>query len=153
METNLEKQHVRIFHEPLFQVFIDVRKAYDSVGRGICMEIIRGCGMGPKLQGLLQRYWDRKKVVPKAGKFFGYPFNTERVVTQGYPVSPMIFDIVMEAVVRAVLLEVCRPQEAQHGFGWVAGEHNICFYADYGRIAGRNLIWVQAALAAMVRMF
>ena len=35
METKLEQQLAGIFHEPLFQVFIDVRKVYDSLYRWI----------------------------------------------------------------------------------------------------------------------
>ena len=60
------------------------------------MEILRGYGMRHKLHRLLQWYWDEQKVVPKAGKFFGHPFHTHRVVTQGDPVSPMIFNISVE---------------------------------------------------------
>ena len=33
------------------------------------------------------------------------------------------------------------------------GEHNICFYADGGRIEGRYPIWVQTELTTMVRIF
>ena len=71
----------------------------------------------------------------------------------GYPVSPTIFNIVVDPVVRADLLEVYGPQEAHHGFIWSAGEHKICFYADDRQIVGHNPIWVQTALPAMVRMF
>ena len=53
----------------------------------------------------------------------------------------------------AVLLYVCEPQEAQHGFRWAAGKHNICFYTDVEQIVGLNPIWVQIALTAMVGMF
>ena len=100
------------------------------------MEIIRGCGLGPNIKWLLQQYWDGKKVVPKSGKCFRCPFRIDRGVTQVYPVSPTIFNIVVDAVVSAVLLEVCGPHVAQHGLGWSAGEDNICFYADDRRIAG-----------------
>ena len=48
---------------------------------------------------------------------------------------------------------MCVPQKAHHGFGWSAGKHNIYFYADDGRIAGRNLVWLQKTLTAMVRVF
>ena len=113
----MEQKLAGIFHEPLFQVSVDVQKAYDSLYRGRCMEILRRYGLGPQLQRLLQSYWYIQKVVPKAGKFFGRPFNTDRGMTQGYPVSPTIFKIVVDAVVREVILEVCGPQEAQHGFG------------------------------------
>ena len=80
------------------------------------MEIIRVYGLVPKLQWLLHRYWDGQKVVLKSGKFFVHPFNTKRGVTQGYLVSPTIFNLLVDTVVRAALLEVCVPQEAQYGF-------------------------------------
>ena len=53
----------------------------------------------------------------------------------------------------ATLQDIYVPQEAPHSFGWLVGEHNIYFYTDDGRIAGRDPIWVQAALTKMVRMF
>ena len=37
--------------------------------------------------------------------------------------------------------------------GWSAGEHNICLYADDGRIAGQDPFWVQTAQIKMVRVF
>ena len=90
------------------------------------MEIIRSYGMGHKLQRLLQRYWGGQRVVPKSGKYYyGCPLSTGRGVKQGDPVYTKLFNIVVDALVRAALQEVCGPQEYQHGFGWVVGEHNI----------------------------
>ena len=74
-------------------------------------------------------------------------------MTQGYPVSLTRFNMIVDAVVRATLQDICGPQEAQHGFGWSAGEHTIYFYADNGQISGKDLIWEQAALTKMVIMF
>ena len=37
LEENLAQQLARIANKPLFQVFLDVRKAYDSLYRGKCM--------------------------------------------------------------------------------------------------------------------
>ena len=76
MEEKLEQQLAGIVHETLYQVCIDVRKAYESLDRGRCVKILQGCGLGPKLQRLLQRYWGEQKVVRKAGKFYGRPFST-----------------------------------------------------------------------------
>ena len=56
---------------------------------------------------------------------------------QGDADSPIIFNIVVDAVVRVVIDVVCGPQEAQHGLGLVAGERNLIFYSEDGRIAGR----------------
>ena len=92
-------------------------------------------------------------MVTKAGKYYGRPFSTVRGVTQGDPVSPTLFNIIVDALFRATLQEICVPQEAQHGFKWSAGEHNICLYAYDGRIVGRDTIWVQTVLITMVIMF
>ena len=54
-------------------------------------------------------------VVPNTRRFYGWPSGTERGVTQGDPVSPENFNIVVDEGVRAVLLELCGPQEAHHG--------------------------------------
>ena len=59
----------------------------------------------------------------------------------------------VDAVVRAVLEEVCSLQAAQHGMGWEAWAMNLVFYVDDGRIEGRDHEWVQDALTVMVAMF
>ena len=61
-------------------------------------------------------------VVPKAIKFFGKTFRTEIEVTQVEPLSPAIFNVVVDAVVRADLLKVCGLQEAHQRFGWAEDE-------------------------------
>ena len=65
----------------------------------------------------------------------------------------MIFNIVLDMVVRADLEVVCGPQEARHWTGWDAGERNLIFYADGRRIGGKDHIWVQDALTVSVSMF
>ena len=77
-----------------------------------CSGYYRGTGMDKR--------WFRRQE-----SFFGRTFNMEKVVTQGDLLSPTIFNVVVDEVVRAVLPEVYGPQEAQHGFVWAAGEHNI----------------------------
>ena len=86
--------------------------------------------MGPDMARLLAHYWDRQQIVPKSGRFLGKAFGTDRGVTQGKLASPMIFNIMVDAVVREVLEEVCGLQEAQHGMGWAEREWNLVFYAD-----------------------
>ena len=56
LEAKLAQQLAGFSHEPLFQVFLDVRKAYDSLESGGCMEIFRGCGLVPNLVHLLGHY-------------------------------------------------------------------------------------------------
>ena len=92
-------------------------------------------------------------MVLKDGRYYSRPFRTERRVTQGGPVSPTVSNIVVNAAIRAVMLEVFVPQESQHVLGWAAGEHNIVLYVYNGRIPGCNPIWLQMTLKVVVRMF
>ena len=68
------------------------------------MEILRLYGLGNNLQSLLHCFWKEQAVVLKAGGLYGRPFGMERGVTQGDPVSPAIFNNVVDTLVRAVLL-------------------------------------------------
>ena len=112
-----------------------------------------GYGMGPNLTRLLKSYLEWQRIAPRTGKFLGKEFRTGRGLTQGEPASPMIFNIMVYVVVWEVLDVVCGPQEAQHSFGCAAGERKVIFYADSGRIAGRDHEWVQDAMSVTVAMF
>ena len=98
--------------------------------------------MGPNLARLLENYWKRHWIVPKVSQFLGEVFGTGIIVTQGDPISPMIFNILVDLVVRAALEKVCSPQEAQLGMGLTGGEINLFFYVDDGRIAVQDHEWV-----------
>ena len=107
LEAKLAQQLAGIAHEPLFQIFLNVRKAYDSLDRGWCMENLRGYGMGQNTARLIAHHLDNLIFSPKAKRFLGTPLDMGRGVTQGYPASPMIFNIVVDAVVIATLEVVC----------------------------------------------
>ena len=116
------------------------------------MEVLRGYGLGPNLDRLLTNHLDQQRIVPKSGKSLRKYFQIGIGVTQGKPVSPMIFNIVVNAVARAVLDVLGGPQEAQHGLGWAAGDINLVFYAKNGRIPGQDREWVKNALTVAVTM-
>ena len=52
LDAKLSQEPAGIAHEPLLQVFIDVHKAYNSLDRGIFLEVLRGYGMVPNLAPL-----------------------------------------------------------------------------------------------------
>ena len=67
VETKLAQQLSVICHEPLFQVFLNVKKAYDPLDRTRCMEILWGYGFWKNLWGILERFWEGQTVVARSG--------------------------------------------------------------------------------------
>ena len=92
-------------------------KACNSPDWELYLEILKGYGLRPKLRRLIQPLWGEQVVLPKAGRCYGRLFKTGRGVNQGDPVSPTVFKIMVDKVVRAVLLELLVPQEAHHRLG------------------------------------
>ena len=74
-------------------------------------------------------------------------------MNNGEPVYSTVFNIVVDSVVRAVLMEVCGPQEEQHGLIWSAVYHSIVLYVGNDHIAGCKPNWVQTTLKTVVLMF
>ena len=127
LEAKLAHQLARIIQELLFQVFLYVRKVCNSMDRGWCMYILRGYGMGQNTARLIAHHWESLLFVTKASRFLWMVFGTRRGVLQCAPASPMIFNIVVDAVGRAVLKVVCGLQEEEHGMGWAEEERNLVF--------------------------
>ena len=69
-------------------MFLDVRKEYDSLNRGLCMEIMRGYGMVQNTARIIAHHWGSLLFVPKASRLLGMEFGTGRGVTQGDSIPP-----------------------------------------------------------------
>ena len=81
---------------------------------------MRGYVLWPKLQILIYSFGDDQEVVTKVGRFYRRSSRTCIGVTHRYPVSPIVSNVLVDVVVRALLPEVCGSQKAHHGFVWVA---------------------------------
>ena len=65
----------------------------------------KGVWTGTQYKETTTEILERTECGTKGKKVLGNTFNTERGVTQGGPISLTIFNIVVNAVVRAFLLE------------------------------------------------
>ena len=83
--------------EPLYQIFLDLSKAYDHLDLAKCLEIMTGYGVGPKLQ---EKFWDQVEMVCCTRGSFGKPFATFRGITQGGQLSSIMFNVCVDAVIR-----------------------------------------------------
>ena len=86
--------------EVLYVIFLDLAKAYEALDRSRTLEILKGYGVGERVRRILTVYWERTTMVARSGSYYGKGFKGERGVTQGDPLSPTIFNVVVDAVVR-----------------------------------------------------
>ena len=68
LEVNL-LQHLTVMREEvLFEVFLDLQKAYGALDRDRCLEILEAFGVGPRVIKLLLMYWYRLTMVARSGR-------------------------------------------------------------------------------------
>jgi hypothetical protein len=86
--------------------------------------------------------WKQDTMTPKQNNYYGNHFRADREVRQGDIVSPTIFKIIIDAVIRATKEEMKNEDKT-----------TIIFYADDGFIGGFNHTSVQNTLDSFVRNF
>ena len=109
--------------------------------------------MGDRVRRLLREYWDRTTMVARAGGYYGKGFKGGTGVTQGDPLSPTIFNVVVDAVVRhwvtlAVTEADTRGEQEREG-----RHQSALFYADDGMLALSDPQCLQWAFTQLVGLF
>ena len=74
MEAKLAQQLVFIEQEALYETFIDLRKAYDVMDCGECLEILEGYGVGLNILQLINTFWELAILACRASGYYGEPF-------------------------------------------------------------------------------
>ena len=74
-------------------------------------------------------------MVDKAGGYFGRPFKGYREVTQGDPLSPTIFNVVVDAVICHWVTVVTPTEAGTGGLGFAIIDLVAYLYADNGLVA------------------
>ena len=83
----------------MYVIFLDLHKSYDALDRYRCLEILEVYGVGPQSCRLLRTYWSRLMMVARVGRYYRTTFKVDWLVTQGDPLSPTIFNVVVDLVV------------------------------------------------------
>ena len=147
------QQLVALREEVLYVIFLDLHKAYDALDRSRCPEILEGYGVGPKVRRILTTYWHLLIMVARAGGYYGTAFGGERGVMQGEPLSPTIFNVVVDAVVRNWVHRVVEEEEARGETGREVRHQAELFYANDGTVTSSDPAWLQGAFNALVGLF
>jgi Reverse transcriptase (RNA-dependent DNA polymerase)/Endonuclease-reverse transcriptase len=126
-------------HRPRYIVFLDLTKAHDSIDRARTLEILKAYGVGPNILHFINTTWESDKVIPRQAGCYGKEFATTRGVRQGDVMSPTIFNIVIDAVVKHCerVFKTNNPN---------ADIPKVLFYADDGVITGDDPTMVQQML-------
>jgi hypothetical protein len=99
IEAKLVQQLVLCKQTPLYEIFIDLRKAFDMLDHDRALDILEGYGISLRMLHLLWSYWTQQKVVVTwQSGYYGKPFKVGCGVTQGDVISPTIFNIIVDAV-------------------------------------------------------
>ena len=120
--------------------------------RGI---ILAGYGVGPRTIRIMRTYWARLQMAAKAGGHYRPAFQSHRRVTQGDPLSPTNFNMVVDAVIYHWVTVVGGHQEGagQEGLGTTIQALSALFYADDGFVASPESARLQGAFDALKGLF
>jgi hypothetical protein len=152
IEAKLHMQLTCAQWKTLYQIFIDLAKAYDTLDRGRTLEILERYGVGRPIIRLLTNFWARQLVVARQARYHSSPFEVNRGVTQGDIPSPTIFNVVCNAIVRKWKAEVtagnllCVRSRAIEEIAYK-------FYADDGVLASTIALELQYSLNYLVELF
>ena len=149
LEAKLLQQLAALREEVLYVIFLDLHKAYDALDRSRCLEILEGYGVGPKARRLLTNYWRRLTMVDRAGGYYGKEFGGERVLMQGDPLSPTIFNVVVDAVFRRWVHGMMEDAEARGETGQEVRHQAELFYANDGMVVSSDPAWHQGGKCAL----
>ena len=92
-------------------------------------------------------------MVARADGYYGKAFKGDRGVTQGDLLSPTIFNVVVDAVVRHWREGLITETEEKGETGREGRHQSAVFYADNGMAVLSDPAWLQGAFSALVAIF
>ncbi|KAL7726621.1 hypothetical protein ACLKA6_010486 [Drosophila palustris] len=151
------------WRSPLYLLFIDFKKAFDTVKRAAIWQALARKGVPDNIIAIIKAMYENAELsVLHKGKISA-PFQTRTGVKQGCPLSPLLFNMVVDEIMR----EVCT---SRRGITWSLTQHledldyadDICLMShklsdiqakanDLSRIASRVGLEINAAKTKAMR--
>ena len=115
--------------------------------------IISAYRVGPRTILLLWTYWGRLTMVARARSYFGIPFKVYYSITQGDPLYPMIFNVVLEDVIRHWVEVVSPTEDGTEVLRLLIHELAMYFYSNDGLVPSTNTESPQRAFDVLTGLF
>lgn len=96
-------EKAREINKPIYMCFVDYRKAFDSMKWEKLWTILREMGVPHHLRTLIQQLYKKSKARVRIDKHLSNPCNIKKGARQGCILSPILFNIYTEYIMRRVL--------------------------------------------------
>ncbi|XP_075979935.1 uncharacterized protein LOC142979060 [Anticarsia gemmatalis] len=123
------------FSQSLHSLFVDFTKAYDSIDREALYNILRNFNIPKKLVNLVEMATKESRMRVRVQNELTDEFTVVTGLKQGDALSPMLFNLVLEHVLRKVL--------ALDAGAKLNGKHTVIGYADDLALLGESSSEVQ----------
>ena len=89
----------------------------------------------------------------RASSYHGYPFQGSLGVTQGVPLSPHIFNFLVDTMVHNWVGLVVDNESVPDGFGYTVVDKAEFVYSDDGLIAFTDTVWLHWVFCVLISLF